>query len=277
MLQNGYRGAPVKFKVEVPKIWEVNAGEYPVGLYWKLANEFSNDAGLDLIPLKGTSIEVWPYSLVDGLPGEGEQSSFNYPSDAILLVDNNEVKGAWLVFNTTSIGPSVKKRYLKDITGLTFEQWIDKEGVFPSPGKNSDLALMNPFELLKAYFKAIDDGDKVRANACMDPGAMLESLTMNFRGEGLYNPEFNEDNSLVENIIKANPINFRLMDNKNFGELQNAYDRTEIEVEVTLNIKWSNSAFNSPNGLEDRFAILKKYSNGWKLRDLGTGAKYKGI
>jgi hypothetical protein len=262
---------PNKFAVVVPKVWDVNAGDYPIGLYWQLANEFSKDVNLDLTSLKGNSVEVWRYSLVDGLPGSGDQSKFNYPSTVVLIVDSNKVVGAWLNFNTMSIGPSVKKRYLTDITGLNFKEWIQQNGLFTNPGKNADLEILQPVDLLKAYFKAINDGDKTRAYACLSPDSLLDSLTMNLRGNLLYNPNFNLDNSLIENIVKVNPISFKLLDPINpANEIKQLSNQTEIEVAVNIDIKWLNNQ-TSENGIQVRFAQLKKYKNGWKLDGLGTG------
>ena len=261
-----------KFDVVIPSTWDVNAGDYPVGLYWELANEFSKDAGLDITKLKGKTIEAWRYTLADGLPGQKEQSNFNYPSTVVLLVNSNEVEGAWLNFNTTAIGPSVKKRYLTDITGITFEEWVYKKGLFSNLGENTDLATLSPSDLLKEYFKAIRDGNKTRAYACLSPNEMLESLTMNFRGQGLYNSGFNQANSQAENIINPEPLTFRLFDMDNPEiEIDEIGNKSEIEIAVTMNVKWRNEAFNSPDGKETRFAVLNKYKNGWKLEGLGTG------
>ena len=180
------QGSPEVLKVQVPMTWDVKLGDYPIGLYWRLANEFSRDAGLDLKPLKGKAVEVWRYSLIDGLPGEGEQSQFKYPSDLILLVDDKKVVGAWLNFNKWSIGPSIKKHSLLDISGLAYEEWIAGEGLFSSVGKNADIASLEPIDLLKAFFKAINEGDKDRANACLSPIELRSSLTVNLEKDHLY-------------------------------------------------------------------------------------------
>ena len=265
-------GNAAKFDVSVPSTWNVNAGDYPVGLYWELANEFSKDAGLDITKLKGTTIKVWRYTLADGLSGLKGQGNFNYPSTVVLLVKSNRVMGAWLNFNTMTIGPSVKKRYLNDITGLSFEEWVYKKDLFSNLGKNADLEALSPVELLKAYFKAIKDGNKTRAYSCLSPNEMLNSLTLNFRGKGLYNNKFNLDNSTVENIINPEPLSFKLIDSNNPAkEVKEIGSKSEIEIAVTMNIKWRMKEFNSPNGKEVRFAILNKYKNGWKLGGFGTG------
>lgn len=265
------KGNPEKFNVNIPSALDVKAGDYPIGLYWRLVNEFSKDAGLDLTPFKGTSAEVWRYALKDGLPGQGEQSNFIYQSDVILLVKSSKVIGAWLNINHAGIGPSVKKHYLKDITGLSYDEWVDKENLFSLTDKNKDLAKLEPVGVLKAFFKAIKDGDKKRAYSCLSPNEMLDSLTMNFGGNCLYNPGFNRNNSMVENIIKAKPISFKLLDNKNLNDIIKTTGRKEIEVAVTLELEWRDSVFNSPDGKEIRFTIMGKYKNGWKIGSLGTG------
>lgn len=266
------KGKPDKFNVKVPKTWDVKSGDYPVGLYWRLANEFSKDSSKDLTPLKGTTVEVWRYSLADGLPGKKEQSNYKYPSNVILLIKDKKVVGDWLAFNVWSIGPSVKKRYLNDITGLTFEKWVQREKLFSNTGKNKDVDSLEPVEVLKTFFKAINDGDKARAYACLSPDEMLESLTMNVRGNYLYNSGFTNNNSIVEGIIKANPISFKLMDASTFSEIKDIGNRTEVQVAVLMDkVKWADSQFNTANGKDERFAVMKKYANGWKINGLGTG------
>lgn len=265
------QGNAERFKVKVPEKWNVISGEYPEGLYWSLANVFSKDASLDLTRLKGKTVDVWRYSLADGLPGQKEQSNFRYPPKAVLLVENEKVVGAWLSFNTAMIGPSIKRHYLEDITGLTFRAWLEKEGLFTSKEKNRDLTMLQPVEVLKEFFKAINNGNKERAYACLDPSEMLNSLTMNLSGEQLYHPKFGESNSFVENIIKAEPVDFKLMDSNDFTKVESIGNRTEVEVAISMNIKWRDNAFNTPGQNQIRFTIMKKYKDGWKLQGLGTG------
>lgn len=96
---------PDTFAVEVPQNWEVKLGEYPVGLYWRLANEFSKDAGLDLTLLKGATVEVQRYSLVDGLPGSGEQKNFLIPPISFCLCNQEIPLGlGWnLIFKVSAL------------------------------------------------------------------------------------------------------------------------------------------------------------------------------
>jgi hypothetical protein len=264
---------PTIIKVKVPSDWQVQLGEYPVGLYWGLANEYSKDVGLDLTILKGKSVEAHIYELKDGLPGSGEQAKFSYPSNAILIVENRQVVGAWLTFNTQSIGPSVKKRTLSEITGFSFEEWIKREHYFETSGTNTDLASLGPTQVIDTFFDSINKGDKVRAHACLSPKSLLESLTMNLEPGHLYNVGFSQNNSLVENIVKGKPIEYRrLFDPENHEvEIKELGDRTKIEIEVNLEIEWRHPAFNTQDGKSIRFAVLGKYNNGWKLSELGTG------
>ncbi|WP_187274503.1 DUF4830 domain-containing protein [Paenibacillus sp. N3.4] len=261
---------PKKFTVNVPLDWTVKTGDYPVGLYWRLANVFSEDVGLSLIPQKGSPVEVWQYALRDGLADRDQKSEFHYPTNVNLLVKSEKVVGAWLSFNT-QIGPSVNKRYLDDITGLSFEQWSDREGIFITDSSNNELTEMSPTEVLTAFFNAIDNMNTYRANACLDRQRMLEMLTVNLGSDQLYNPGFGENNSLVTNIVSATPIAFKLIDHESREELQSITNLTEVVIEVSLKIHWKNDAFNNPDGHETRYAYMKKYANGWKIGGLGTG------
>lgn len=260
---------PDKFTVDVPQDWEVGLGEYPVGLYWRLANEFSKDAGLDLTPLKGTTVDVWRYSLVDGLPGSGDAAEYTYPSNLVLLVQSDHTVGAWLEFNTRSIGPSIKKRSLTEITGLTLDEWVEQEGLFTDSGDNEDLASLGYFELLDAFFLAIQEGNYTRANACLSSSALLTALTVNLEEHRLYNSDFGTGNSLVENIVEAKPNSYKLLDD--FTVVNEEGHLKKIEVRVDLYMKWLDPVFNSPDGQDTRFAVMTKQSNGWKIEGLGTG------
>ncbi|MDF2532412.1 MAG: hypothetical protein K0Q65_1993 [Clostridia bacterium] len=262
---------PSKFNVTVPDTWEIELGAYPEGLYWALANEYSKDAGLDLTLLKGKMVEVWRYPLKGGLPGQGSQSEFSYPSNIVLLVENDKIVGAWLSFNVWGIGPSVKQNYLEDITGLAFEEWFYQQSMLVETEENKDLAALGPTEVLDAFFKAIEEGDLARADACLSPTSMLDSLTMNLQENQLYNPKYDTNNSYVRNILEATPISYKLLDPQYPANEVQLEDRTEIEVLVNKTIKWNEDAFNSPDGIQTRFSLLKKHPNGWKILGLGTG------
>lgn len=265
-------GEPERFKVEVPKSWGVRLGEYPAGLYWGLANEFSRNVGLDLTPLKGREVEVWRGSLAGGLPGEGPQSQYRYPSNIVLLLDDGKVAGAWLTFNVMGIGPSVRMRNLNDITGLSFEEWVEREDYFSDAGKNADLMTLGPVDVVKAFFDAIQKGDRVRANACLSPRSHQNSLTVNLVPKRLYNPGFGHNNSLVENIVKCRLISWKFLDpQKPAVELKEVGDRNSIEVAAEVELKWRDAAFNTPTGRTTRFITLTRSNLGWKIEGMGTG------
>lgn len=168
-----------RFKITVPADWQVRLGEYPIGLYWALANEYSKDAGFDLAPLKGQEVTVTMLELVGGLPGEDEQAKFSYPTDIIVLTRDGKLAGGWLMFNKVRIGPSLRKRTLKEIAGLDTVDWLRAQGCLKIDERNADLALLDPPGVIRTYFAAIADGDKLRANACLSPSVLLDSLTVN--------------------------------------------------------------------------------------------------
>lgn len=267
------KGDVTKLAVTVPKDWQIKLGEYPEGLYWALANEYSKDAGLDISLLKGKSLEAWIYELADGLPGQGSQSIYTYPSNVVLLVNDNHVVGAWLAFNQFNIGPSVKHKYLEDLTGLSYEQWFYKQKILVETEENKDLAAMDPVQVLDAFCKAITAGDAARVNACMGNEYMLDALTMNLQGNSLFNKDYKPNNSFNGNLLEAKLLSYKLIsiENDKLTEIDSIGARTTIIIEAVMKLKWKMDGFNTPDGRDLRFAVLKKYDNGWKIEGLGTG------
>lgn len=264
---------PLIDHVQVPADWQVKLGEFPIGLYWGLANEFSKDAGLDLTHLKGKRVEAHIYELKEGLAGSDPQIDFKYPSKAILIVENGQVAGAWLTFNVQSIGPSVKKRSLTEITGLSFEEWANQEHYFEASGINSDLVGLSPTQVIDTFFDSINQGDKVRAAACLSPQSLLESLTRNMEPGHLYNESFKPNNSLAEAIVCGKPLEFQSMYDPQMpiNVINELDQRREVGIRLKLEIEWKHPAFNSPDREEIRFAIVKRSDYGWKIDGLGTG------
>jgi len=267
------QASPSRFTVKVPSSWDVPLGAYPEGLYWGLANVFSQDIGLDLTRLKGQTVQAWRYPLQDGLPGEGEHKRFSYPSDVIVLVSDQTVVGAWLAFNTTAIGPSLKLRNLEEITGLTFDQWVDRERYFTQSGANTDLAELGPVEVLRTFLDAITAGDRTRAQACLSPRGALNSLTMNQnRDSRLYNAGFSHNNSMAQSIRRGKLLGHKLVDPDSPAvAVTEVGDRTRIEIVADVELVWRDEVFNPPTGRTVRFAIVQKSAIGWKLDGLGTG------
>lgn len=264
---------PVIIKVEVPADWRTRLGEYPTGLYWGLVNEYSKDVGLDLSSLKGKSVEVHIYELIDGLPGRGEQAKYRYPANVFLIVENKQVIGAWLNFDTQNIGFSVKKRTLDEITGLKFEEWLSRNHYFETSGTNEDLQGLTPKQVVNTFFDSINKGDKLRAYACLSPKSLLESLTMNLEPGHLYNEGFSKSNSLVDNIVKGTSIEYlQIYDPDNhLEEIKDIGLRKKVGIAINLEMEWKHPPFSTSDGKSTRFAILEKYDNGWKLYELGTG------
>lgn len=271
---------PVKFPVQVPADWQVKQGEYPIGLYWQLMNRYAQDAGFDLAPLKGTSVEAWRYLLTDGLPGEGPQMEFTYPSNLLLLVQKDQVVGAWMEFNSHTIaGPSVHKHSLDSIAGYELDEWVEHEGLLADAGENGDLSKMLPSELITAYYAAVQSGDETRAEACLTPSALMQSLSVNLGPNRLYNPGFSPENTLHGGIAAVKVLSFQYLDPE-----QNSFvapeagqeaaligDRSELMMEVKLDLTVSPDAKATSSGKQPRFAAMKKLATGWKIAGLGTG------
>jgi hypothetical protein len=264
-----------QFDVSVPKDWNVRYGDYPEGLYWSLANVFSSEIGLDLRAIKGKTVSATVYRLSDGLKAPDRVSEFRYPSNVVILRDNGQIKGAWLNFNTSSIGPSLRMHDLEEITGKTFDAWVWDEGVFVL----TTSYLPSPDATIQNFFDAIQTGDKPSAYRCLRPSSFLRSLTTNLDfSKGLYHDAFNTNNSLVENIISVTDVEIvSYFDNQTFKPIENSqayFDAmplgTRIEVELSLKLDWRDKMFNT-EGKDTRFVLLEKTPYGWKLDGLATG------
>lgn len=271
---------PAKFPVQVPANWEVKQGEYPVGLYWQLMNRYAADAGFDLTALKGAAVEAWRYSLKNGLPGEGEQSEFTYPSNLLLLVQNNKVVGAWMEFNGTTIaGPSVHNHSLETLTGKTLDEWVEEEGFLNDAGKNDDLAAMQPSELITAYYAAVQSGDETRAQACLTPSVLMQSLSMNIGPNQLYHSGFNDRNTLHSGIDAVKVLSFQYLDpeQNKFVDLRIDQEAArfaglrELMIEPMLDLTVSPDYQAMNSGKQPRFITMKKLATGWKIASVGTG------
>lgn len=264
-----------QFDVSVPKDWNVRYGDYPEGLYWSLANVFSSDIGLDLNALKGKTVAATVYRLSDGLKALDRVSDFRYPSNVVILREDGQIKGAWLNFNTSAIGPSLVMNDLEAITGKAFDAWVWDEGVFVL----TNSYLPSPQATIQNFFGAIQSGNKQNANTCLRPSSFLSSLTTNLDlSKRLYHDDFNTNNSLVENIESATDVEIiSYFDNQTFKPIENSqayFDAmplgTRIEVEIALNLDWRENMFNT-EGKDSRYAVLEKTPYGWKLDGLATG------
>jgi hypothetical protein len=257
---------PEVFKVTVPASWAVPLGAFPEGLYWGMAAELSRDAGLDITPLKGKEVEVYRYHYMDQQPGQWE-GIVHVPSSAVVLRSGGKVAGAWLAFGEWQVGPSLKRRSLEQITGLPFDQWVEREGYFKDAGPNANLATLGPGEVLAAFLDAVSRGDKRRANACLAPAALRDALTLNLPPGRLYT-----NTTLADSIIKGRLLSYELVEPESpWAEITELGDRTRVELAARVEIYWRMHEFNTPGGETTRFALMEKGPFGWKLRSLGTG------
>ncbi len=268
------------FEVTIPTDWTVELGSYPEGLYWQLANVFSKDIGLDLNRIKGKTVMAHVYRLIEEVPDRNPLSRFTRPADVVILREENQIVGAWLMYNIGTVGPSLQGKSMEAITGMNFDDWLIHEGIFKSPTEYIALETQSPFEVMEVYIDSVNKGNLRKANACLTPGSLAQALTMNlFPTSGkLYHSDFNADNSAEVNIVSTSdleiirifdPISLEPIDRTKIREAM--IDGDKIEIEVRLNLEWKQEAFNNPGEKSTRFAILKKYPFGWKLDGFGTG------
>jgi len=152
---------------------------------------------------------------------------------------------------------------------------VRRKGYFTDAGTNTDLAGLGPVAVINAFFDAINNGDMVRANACLSPQQMLDALTVNLLPNRLYNPGFGANNSLAANIESGRLLSWSFVTydkpsrRMEKSKVMPAGDRVEVAAE--LQIRWRDNAFNTPTGMDSRFIVLSHSYLGWKIEGMGTG------
>lgn len=264
-------GERQRFIVQIPKIWEFHHGQYPEGLYWAMVQELNQGLGFDLRRLKGETVEIWRWYLAKGVKGPGTDT--HYPTAINLLIHEQAVKGAWLAFNMTGIGPSIQGKTFEQIVGGEIEEWAITRGFFALDQSNEDLKDLDPVSVVRAFCDAIRKGDRLRAQSCMSPKSAINSLTMNLGPNMLYHQGFSGLNSMINNITKAELLSYTMYvyEDDRIVHVSDVGSHTSINLSAEMRLTWRDAAFNSSDGMAHRFIALRKTPLGWKIDGMGTG------
>lgn len=176
-------------EVTLPSQFRHAPGEYPVVLYWAYNNELNRDAGLDLTPVLGRTVEVRLYKVAEPLP------EFMHPrreaGRAIVVRYRGEIVGAWLDAGSCGFACSLRGRRFEEAAGKTWEEWIAGL-VDPDDPLERELARLSPEGVIRAYFEAVDRGDFARAHACESRRLLTSYLFCDMDGRYLYNPGYRD-------------------------------------------------------------------------------------
>jgi len=244
-------------KEKLPGNLKHKAGQYPVEIYWAYNNELSKGIGLDFAEYLGKDVTVEIYRLREPLP------EFMRPrADArgIVVKFKNEIVGAYIDAGRYGfMACSLDRKSLKEVSGKEWNVWIEDYIDFEDE-LEIRLSKMDPEDIVREYFKAIDERNEKMIRACTKRENQLKSIDMDSQDH------FNKNDSKIDSNIKK----AKLLEIKEFKGLYNEPDVLEYEVSVDFEFE---EPMAEGNGVLTRFVILKKESekSGWRISSVGTG------
>ncbi|AUS98764.1 DUF4830 domain-containing protein [Clostridium thermosuccinogenes] len=246
-------------KEKLPESLKHKAGEYPVKIYWAYNNELSKEIGLDFAEYLGKDVVIDIYRLREPLP---EFMKPRRDARGIVLKYNDEIIGAYIdAGRHDSFACSLDRRSLKDITGKEWDGWIESYIDYEDE-LEIKLSKMEPEDIIREYFKALDRNDIKMIWACMTRKNLSGHLSSNMNNQYLFNTD--------EDGIDYNIKSAKLLEIKEIKGLNNEPGVLEYMVEVDFDFKKS---ITSDDGVQPRFVILKKETekSGWRINSTGTG------
>lgn len=250
-------------KETLPLNLKYDVGENPIKLYWAYNNELSKSIGLDYSKYLGKSVVAYIYRLREPLP------SFMKPrmdARGIVLKYDGKIIGAYIdAAGYDCFACSLQRKSLETVTKRTWDNWVSQY-INYSNVLEIKLSKMEPKEIIKIYFDAMNRHDEKTLNACMTCGSLCDYLAANMANNQLINPSFASaypDGN--QNVISAKLLKVEVE-----SDLPNPVGVVEYRAIVDYKFK---KEITSSSGEQDRFILLKKESaqGGWKIQSLGTG------
>lgn len=251
------------FTYTLPTTWKLQAGEYPVKIYWAYNNVFSKQIGMDYSIYAGKNVTVELYRLREALP------SFMKPrleARGVVLKYQKHIIGAYIDAGRHScFACSLDRKDLKGITKKAWAEWI-ADYIDNRDLLTVKLSKLSPEEVIRQYFKALDEHDTKTQFACLSIKNNLDYLAVNMDNNKLINESYEEAYSDgYTNVISSKLIKIEPADMSGNPEGMKEYAATVdfiykkvITEESGRNIRFVQMIQETPGG-------------GWKITSMGTG------
>ena len=250
-------------EVRLPQSFMHSAGEYPVKIYWAYNNELSKDIGFDFGNCLGKTVTAEIYRLREPLP---EFLKPRKEARGIVIRYEGSIAGAYIdAGRHECFACSLNRKNLEQITGKNFDKWV--QGFINYEDRTEvKIAKMQPEEVIKEYFNAVNKHDKNMIFSCLTMKNLCSYLSSNMDNRYLYNK--NEKDAFYDgydNIKSVKLISVKKMEN--MGNPENI-----LEYEVEADYKFD-KPITASDGVQPRFILLRKESgkSGWKIDGVGTG------
>ena len=211
---------------KLPENLKHKAGEYPVKIYWAYNNELSKEINFDFSDYLGKEVTIDIYRLREPLP---EFMKPRKNARGIILKHNNEIVGAYIdAGRHDSFACSLDRKNLKDITGKEWDEWIE-DYIDYEDDLEIRLSKMEPEDIIREYFKALDQHDTKMVWACMTRKNLSYHLSSNLNNNYLFNKNESE---IDYNIKRA-----KLLEIKELKGFNNEPGVLEYQVNVDFDFK----------------------------------------
>ncbi len=239
----------------------------PNPYYFAYNNELSKDIGLDMGPYSNTTdLDIEIYKVHESLPQKF------YPIQdcrGIAVKSGGKIIGAFISAgrHSTFNACSLKGNSFEEVTGQTVNGWLADK--VKGGAEEEKLSLLEPEQIIKEYFKALDKKDSVAAKYCMSKKTLLDNLSVNMRDEEL----FNEGIGLpfVNAVIGSVKSNFNLKSAKlSKIEPVGEPDKDTKTFRVYVNLQYEKEQ-TMTNGEQfwDCSMVYESPQTGWKIEGFG--------
>lgn len=127
---------------KLPPDFKLRSGYFP----WVIYLDLSSDIGLDFTSQAGKDVRVLRFPVQDKQGARLKDTATAYDLQGVILLDNDEVIGAWLTYTAKdgtrlvgNPGYSLKAKDLDQVTGMKWPEYATKH----SPDKGSHFSTAN--------------------------------------------------------------------------------------------------------------------------------------
>lgn len=239
------------------------AGEYPIKIYWAYNNELSKNIGLDYSGCLDKEVQVDIYRLREPLP---DYLRPRMNARGIVLKYDNKIVGAYIdAGRHDCFACSLDRKSLAQITNKEWDYWISDYIDYDNE-LEIQLSAMNPEDVIKQYYYAMDRHNQKMLFACMTRQNLCQALAANMDNDRLINKGFDDAFADgAQNVKSSKLINCREAN-------ANGNSNDTVEYAATIDFQFYKEII-SRSGKQTRFIILKKESDksGWRIQSEGTG------
>ena len=241
----------------------------PNAYYFAYNNELSKDIGLDMSPYSDNAdLDVKVYRIHESMPQKF------YPIQdcrGIAVKTGDKIIGAFVsagrhsAFNACSL----KGNSFESVTGKALGEWLANK--VEADSTEERLSKLDPQQVIKEYFTAMDNKNAKSAEYCISKKALLGDLTVNMRNEDLFNEGIGLPLTDADIGAKSNFDNLKSAKLSKI-ELIDESDKNTRTFRVYVNLQYKEEVtIGSGEQSWDCSMVYESPQTGWKIEGFGHG------